>query len=184
MSAGTLHPPFRPQLGKFEANARVRPAWAYTVGRVAGYYPLFILVQVLFGEHAPTPHPTPPHTHQHTHTRDDTHRQTHTHSCTPPVAALPSACSTAEGGTARVTARQSRQRDHAAACPSPTLQVGAHPAVLPAPKATNCHTGTLPPCPLCNPQLASPAHCHCLQAPCLPLRTTFTTALLSPLRTA
>ncbi len=30
----------------------MKPAWAYTVGRVAGYYPLFILVQLLFGEAA------------------------------------------------------------------------------------------------------------------------------------
>ncbi|KAL4443533.1 hypothetical protein ABPG75_011270 [Micractinium tetrahymenae] len=37
------------ELGKYEANPRVKPAWAYTVGRVAGYYPLFILVQILFG---------------------------------------------------------------------------------------------------------------------------------------
>lgn len=37
------------ELGRYEASARVRPAWAYTVARVAGYYPLYALVQLLFG---------------------------------------------------------------------------------------------------------------------------------------
>lgn len=36
------------ELGKYAASPRVAPAWAYTVARVAGYYPLFILVQLLF----------------------------------------------------------------------------------------------------------------------------------------
>lgn len=36
------------ELGKYEASARVKPAWAYTVARVAGFYPLFILVQAIF----------------------------------------------------------------------------------------------------------------------------------------
>ena len=37
------------EVGKFEASPRVRPAGAYTVARVAGYYPLYALVQLLFG---------------------------------------------------------------------------------------------------------------------------------------
>jgi peptidoglycan/LPS O-acetylase OafA/YrhL len=37
------------ELGKFEASPRIQPAAAYTIARVAGYYPLFILVQILFG---------------------------------------------------------------------------------------------------------------------------------------
>lgn len=37
------------EIGKYEASARVKPASAYTVARVAGYYPLYILVQILFG---------------------------------------------------------------------------------------------------------------------------------------
>ncbi|GAB4823535.1 hypothetical protein N2152v2_010581 [Parachlorella kessleri] len=37
------------ELGKYEASPRVKPAAAYTVARVMGYYPLFALVQVLFG---------------------------------------------------------------------------------------------------------------------------------------
>jgi peptidoglycan/LPS O-acetylase OafA/YrhL len=36
------------ELGKYAASPRVAPAWAYSVARVAGYYPLFILVQLLF----------------------------------------------------------------------------------------------------------------------------------------
>lgn len=36
------------ELGKYAASSRVAPAWQYTVARVAGYYPLFILVQLLF----------------------------------------------------------------------------------------------------------------------------------------
>lgn len=34
------------ELGKYEASARVKPAGAYTVARVAGFYPLFALIQV------------------------------------------------------------------------------------------------------------------------------------------
>lgn len=34
---------------KFEASPRVSPASAYTVARVMGYYPLYMLVQLLFG---------------------------------------------------------------------------------------------------------------------------------------
>lgn len=34
------------ELAKYEASPRVQPAAAYTVARVAGYYPLFALVQV------------------------------------------------------------------------------------------------------------------------------------------
>jgi peptidoglycan/LPS O-acetylase OafA/YrhL len=37
------------ELGKYEASARVKPEGAYTVARVAGYYPLFLLVNVVFG---------------------------------------------------------------------------------------------------------------------------------------
>ena len=37
------------ELNKYEAGARVKPAAAYTVARVAGFYPLFLLVNVLFG---------------------------------------------------------------------------------------------------------------------------------------
>jgi hypothetical protein len=37
------------ELGKYEASPRVKPAAAYTVARVAGYYPLFALVQVRTG---------------------------------------------------------------------------------------------------------------------------------------
>lgn len=37
------------ELGKYEASARVKPAGAYTVARVAGFYPLFALIQILFG---------------------------------------------------------------------------------------------------------------------------------------
>lgn len=37
------------ELGKYAASPRVKPEAAYTVARVAGYYPLFILVQILFG---------------------------------------------------------------------------------------------------------------------------------------
>lgn len=37
------------ELGKYAASSRVKPEGAYTVARVAGYYPLFILVQILFG---------------------------------------------------------------------------------------------------------------------------------------
>lgn len=37
------------ELAKFEASPRVKPAGAYTVARVAGYYPLFMYVQILFG---------------------------------------------------------------------------------------------------------------------------------------
>jgi hypothetical protein len=37
------------ELGKYVASSRVKPEAAYTVARVAGYYPLFILVQILFG---------------------------------------------------------------------------------------------------------------------------------------
>lgn len=36
------------EVGKYEASARVKPAWAYTVARVAGFYPLFLLVQLIF----------------------------------------------------------------------------------------------------------------------------------------
>lgn len=36
------------ELGKFEASPRVRPAGAYTVARLMGFYPLFALVQLLF----------------------------------------------------------------------------------------------------------------------------------------
>ena len=35
--------------GKFEAGSRVKPEGAYTLARVAGYYPLYMLVQLLFG---------------------------------------------------------------------------------------------------------------------------------------
>ena len=35
--------------GKFEASARVAPAGAYTLARVMGFYPLYALVQLLFG---------------------------------------------------------------------------------------------------------------------------------------
>lgn len=38
-----------PELGKYEASPRVKPAGAYTVARVAGYYPLFAIVNILFG---------------------------------------------------------------------------------------------------------------------------------------
>ena len=37
------------ELGKYEASSRVKPAGAYTVARVAGFYPLFALIQVGFG---------------------------------------------------------------------------------------------------------------------------------------
>eukprot|EP00879_Flechtneria_rotunda_P014310 GHRR01014950.1.p1 GENE.GHRR01014950.1~~GHRR01014950.1.p1 ORF type:complete len:377 (+),score=89.48 GHRR01014950.1:54-1184(+) len=37
------------ELNRYEASPRVQPAGAYTIARVAGYYPLYILVQVLFG---------------------------------------------------------------------------------------------------------------------------------------
>lgn len=37
------------ELGKYQASPRVKPEGTYTVARVAGYYPLFILVQLLFG---------------------------------------------------------------------------------------------------------------------------------------
>eukprot|EP00878_Enallax_costatus_P017199 GHUV01018057.1.p1 GENE.GHUV01018057.1~~GHUV01018057.1.p1 ORF type:complete len:411 (+),score=79.68 GHUV01018057.1:184-1416(+) len=37
------------EIGKFEASPRIKPASAYTVARVAGYYPLYIFVQILFG---------------------------------------------------------------------------------------------------------------------------------------
>lgn len=37
------------ELGKYQANPRVKPAGAYTVARVAGYYPLFMLVNIIFG---------------------------------------------------------------------------------------------------------------------------------------
>jgi hypothetical protein len=37
------------ELGKYEASPRVKPAGAYTVARVAGYYPLFLLVNLIFG---------------------------------------------------------------------------------------------------------------------------------------
>ena len=36
------------ELGAFEASARLRPETAYTLGRVAGFYPLHLLVLVLF----------------------------------------------------------------------------------------------------------------------------------------
>jgi peptidoglycan/LPS O-acetylase OafA/YrhL len=35
--------------GKYEANPRVKPAGAYIAARVMGYYPLYALVQTLFG---------------------------------------------------------------------------------------------------------------------------------------
>lgn len=47
-STTPLSPP-PAQLGKYQASPRVKPAGAYTVARVAGYYPLFALVQLLFG---------------------------------------------------------------------------------------------------------------------------------------
>ena len=37
------------ELGKFEASPRVKPAGAYVAARVMGYYPLYALVQTLFG---------------------------------------------------------------------------------------------------------------------------------------
>lgn len=37
------------ELGKYEASPRVKPEGAYTIARVAGYYPLFLLVNLLFG---------------------------------------------------------------------------------------------------------------------------------------
>lgn len=37
------------ELGKYAASPRVKPEAAYTVARVAGYYPLFIMVQIVFG---------------------------------------------------------------------------------------------------------------------------------------
>jgi len=37
------------ELGKFEASPRVKPAGAYIAARVMGYYPLYMLVQLLFG---------------------------------------------------------------------------------------------------------------------------------------
>ena len=37
------------EVAKFEASPRVKPAGAYTVARVAGFYPLYALVQLLFG---------------------------------------------------------------------------------------------------------------------------------------
>lgn len=37
------------EIGKYQASPRIKPAGAYTVTRVAGFYPLFALVQVLFG---------------------------------------------------------------------------------------------------------------------------------------
>ncbi|KAF8057114.1 hypothetical protein HT031_006123 [Scenedesmus sp. PABB004] len=37
------------ELGRYEASPRVSPEGAYTVARVAGYYPLYLLVQVVFG---------------------------------------------------------------------------------------------------------------------------------------
>jgi peptidoglycan/LPS O-acetylase OafA/YrhL len=37
------------ELGKFEANPRVKPAGAYTAARIMGYYPLYMAVQLLFG---------------------------------------------------------------------------------------------------------------------------------------
>ncbi|GBF97881.1 acyltransferase [Raphidocelis subcapitata] len=37
------------EIGKFEAGPRVKPAGAYAIARIAGFYPLFLLVNVLFG---------------------------------------------------------------------------------------------------------------------------------------
>ncbi|KAI8468764.1 MAG: acyltransferase family-domain-containing protein [Monoraphidium minutum] len=37
------------ELGKFEASPRVKPEGAYTVARVAGFYPLFLLANIVFG---------------------------------------------------------------------------------------------------------------------------------------
>lgn len=36
------------EIGKFEASPRIKPASAYSISRIAGYYPLYILVQILF----------------------------------------------------------------------------------------------------------------------------------------